>query len=147
MDPARDALLLTHAFATCFMTGLVWFVQLVHYPLMASAARDDDPTHYPRFQTQHMRRTTWIVAPVMLTELSCALAIPALGLAPNTLAIPALLLLALVWISTFALQVPAHSALERAFDPRAHTRLVALNWPRTLLWTARSALALLMLRA
>lgn len=147
MENAPDSILLLHAAATCFMTGLIWFVQLVHYPLMSRAHRPDTPDHYTLFQNEHMRRTTWIVAPLMLTELACALAIPAMDLAPRALAIPALLLLALVWISTFALQVPAHSRLQRAFDAKAHTTLVRANWPRTLLWTARAPLALLMLRA
>lgn len=29
------ALLITHAAATLWMTGLIWFVQVVHYPLFA----------------------------------------------------------------------------------------------------------------
>ena len=31
-----DVLLLVHAASTLFMAGVIWFVQVVHYPLMAS---------------------------------------------------------------------------------------------------------------
>jgi hypothetical protein len=38
-------LLLAHAAATLFMVGVIWFVQLVHYPLFAaSAGRVSPPT-------------------------------------------------------------------------------------------------------
>ena len=33
-----DLVLLVHLLATAFMTGLIWFVQLVHYPLMKEVA-------------------------------------------------------------------------------------------------------------
>ncbi len=148
MEHLRDPILLTHLFATSAMTGLIWFVQIVHYPLMSFAARaDNDSTHYPAFQAQHMRRTTFVVLPLMLTELACAIAIPLLDLAPKALAIPALTLLVLIWIATFTLQVPAHQTLEKAFNPKAHRSLVRTNWTRTALWTSRSVLAALMLTA
>ena len=43
MPPMPDAdvlLLLLHAAATLFMTGLIWFVQVVHYPLFARVGED-----------------------------------------------------------------------------------------------------------
>ncbi len=33
------AVLYLHAAATIFMTGLIWFVQVVHYPLFSEVAR------------------------------------------------------------------------------------------------------------
>ena len=32
-EEKREYLLLLHAAATCYMCGVIWFVQLVHYPL------------------------------------------------------------------------------------------------------------------
>jgi hypothetical protein len=51
---------------------------------------------------------------------------------------------ALVWLSTAFVQVPLHARLSAGFDTRAHRRLVATNWVRTLSWTARGLLALWM---
>jgi hypothetical protein len=33
-------ILLTQVFATLFVVGLIWFVQIVHYPLYAHVDRD-----------------------------------------------------------------------------------------------------------
>ena len=35
----KTTLLLIHAAATLYMAGLIWFVQLVHYPLMANVGK------------------------------------------------------------------------------------------------------------
>jgi hypothetical protein len=43
----RD-LLLVHGFATLYMTGLIWFVQLVHYPLFAQVGRHAHLSYHPR---------------------------------------------------------------------------------------------------
>lgn len=55
---------MAHAGATWFMTGLIWFVQIVHYPLMGAVPGDA----FRVYQELHQRRTTWIVGPVMLVE-------------------------------------------------------------------------------
>ncbi len=57
------------------------------------------------------------------------------------------LLLALVWFSTFLIQVPCHETLAVSFQAQVHRRLVATNWIRTVAWTLRGMLALAMLRA
>jgi hypothetical protein len=50
-----------------FMTGLIWFVQAVHYPLLTSFGADSTA-----YQSAHMRRTTQVVAAPMLAELNGA---------------------------------------------------------------------------
>jgi hypothetical protein len=66
-------LLLAHVAATLFMTGLIWFVQIVHYPLMSSVGRAE----WVEYERRHLRRTTAVVAPAMLIELGCALLLAA----------------------------------------------------------------------
>jgi hypothetical protein len=56
-------------------------------------------------------------------------------------------LLAVNWLSTFLVQVPLHARLGTGFDAAAHRRLVLSNSLRTLAWTGRGVLALVMLRA
>lgn len=51
------------------------------------------------------------------------------------------------WLSTALSQVPMHRRLEGGFDMVAHRRLVVGNWVRTVGWSMRGVLAILMLAA
>ncbi|MEM7581814.1 MAG: hypothetical protein AAF560_00415 [Acidobacteriota bacterium] len=130
-------LLTLHAAATLAMTGLIWFVQLVHYPLFTHAAAGD----FKGFASEHQQRTTWVVAPLMLTEAATATAIVA-GDAASWWAWTGMVLLVIIWLSTALVQVPLHSLLATGFDSQAAKRLVLSNWVRTLAWTARAGIAL-----
>jgi hypothetical protein len=134
-----NQLLLLHAGSTLMMTGLVWFVQLVHYPLFPFAALGN----FPAFERAHQRRTNWLVTPLMLTELATAVALFVSMRGPlSSLAGWGLALLAVIWISTAAIQVPLHRRLTRGFDDRFVALLVRSNWLRTSTWSARSVIAL-----
>ena len=125
------------------MCGVIWFVQLVHYPLFSAVGS----ASFVAYQQQHMRRTGWVVGPAMLLEGGAALALCLFnppGLSPLLLWI-SLGLLALVWLSTFAWQVPCHDALLKEFDAGRHAWLVRSNWLRTGLWMVRAVLALYIL--
>lgn len=144
MPTEISAIPLLHAFATVSMTGLIWFVQLVHYPMFARVGRET----FIEYEREHQQRTTWIVGPLMLLELATAvwLAVhPPVG-APAMVIWGGLTLLAVIWASTAFLQVPAHRALENGFDERHVRRLVSTNWIRTVAWTIRSVLALWLLQ-
>ena len=135
-------LLLLHAASTLAMTGLIWFVQLVHYPLFPHAASGD----FSDFARDHQRRTGWVVVPLMLTEATTA---TLLLVSPGS-SIAVWVgwgLLVSIWISTALVQVPLHGRLANGFDPRAARRLVSTNWWRTLAWTVRAGIALQLLSA
>jgi len=130
--------------ASClFMAGVIWVVQLVHYPAFPFVAKDQ----FSAFHTFHSARITWIVGPAMGVELVSA------GLL--CVAFPHSLLwwsnmtgVLLIWASTVFLSIPHHNALALGFSSAADS-LVHSNWPRTIIWTIRSialCLALLMLR-
>lgn len=144
-DLAIQTVVIAHAFATLAMCGLCWFVQVVHYPMFAEVG----PERFTGYESEHVRRTTWIVAPLMLTELATSglLVMAAMrgesGVSA-TFAWLGVALLALVWISTFGVQVPLHGRLQRSFDRRTVRMLVRSNWARTILWSARGVLALLL---
>jgi len=133
------ALLAGQVVATLALTGLAWFVQVVHYPLFACV----EPGSFAKYEREHTRRTTWIVAPLMIVEAVVASALLLLDAGPAT-ALGALLLVG-IWASTFFVQVPCHRVLERGWSASAHTRLVRSNWLRTALWTARSSIAVALL--
>lgn len=50
--------------STLFMVGLIWFVQIVHYPLFKSVGESE----FVEYQLQHQKLTTWVVAGPMLLE-------------------------------------------------------------------------------
>ena len=129
-----------HVAATWYMVGLIWFVQLVHYPMMDRAA---DFTEYERV---HCRRTTWAVGPAMLVEVSTLLIWA--YFAPELLQSPLFLglgvLVAIIWVSTACLQVPAHNRLSQGFEVRTHRWLVQSNWIRTVAWSLRGTGVLLL---
>lgn len=132
-------ILLAHAAATWFMTGLIWFVQIVHYPLFDRIGADETP----RYCLDNRRLTTFVVVPVMLFE--GAMAVALVWLLPASLELAAwtgVAMLMVLWGSTAVIHVPQHATLGKSFDASVHRRLVASNWLRTALWTARGVLAL-----
>lgn len=131
--------LLIHAAATWFMVGLIWFVQVVHYPLFAAVGEKG----WAEYSRRHQSLTTLVVGPTMLAEVVCAGVL--LAFSPGTLTIAGAVLLALVWGSTFFVQVPLHGRLGKGHDVAVVRTLVATNWARTLLWSARGVVALLLL--
>ena len=136
-------LLAVHLAATAAMTGLIWFVQVVHYPLFDLVGR----AQFVGYEAAHTRLTAWVVGPFMAVEGVSALlilAMPGEDLG-RLLPLVALGVLGVVHASTVFLQVPMHRALSLAYD-RAHTRrLVATNWIRAAGWSVRSVLAAAML--
>lgn len=136
-------LLLTHAGSTLLMTGVIWVIQLVHYPLFALVG----DRGYTDYQAQHMKRITWLVGPLMTLELCSSLQLFQVAPARHVqLTFVGLILLGAIWLSTATLQVPAHTKLTVAWDEEAHKRLVWSNWLRTALWSARALIALSLLR-
>ncbi len=144
LDQLTALIPMAHAGATWFMTGLIWFVQVVHYPLMGTV-----PAHaFPAYQQAHQRRTTWVVGPVMLLEASSALllvCLPRGEFSGTTLPWAGLMLLTVIWASTFAVQVPLHDRLTSGFDDFTWRWLVTSNWFRTTAWTVRGFIALALL--
>ncbi len=139
-----QTIVLVHVASTWMMVGVIWVMQLVHYPLFAYVGADT----YSTYQTLHMNRITWIVLPVMAIELVTAIALVA-GYVPAVspgLAWGGAGLLALVWILTGLVYAPLHGALSSGFDPQIHRWLVTSNWARTLAWSVRGALVLWMLK-
>jgi hypothetical protein len=132
-------LLLLLAFgATCFNTGLIWIIQLVHYPGFLKIGREG----YDAYQAFHMRSISWIVGPSMLLEaISTGLLLFYLKELPLTaLFYCSLFLLLTIWVNTAFFAVPAHNKLLSGYNVEAINNLVNVNWWRTFAWTARSIL-------
>jgi uncharacterized membrane protein len=133
-------LLTSHLVATLFMTGLIWFVQIVHYPLFAAVGE----AGFAAYEARHRDLTTWVVAPAMLVEaFSAAWLTRWLATSDQAwLVWSGMALVLVIWLTTACYSVPAHEVLSRGFDPIAHQRLVSTNWIRTAAWSIRAAIAM-----
>ena len=134
--------LYAHAAASTLLCGLIWTVQVVQYPLFRKAEAS-----FADFHAAHMARIGPLVGPLMLLEgATTMLLVLRPGNVPREAAWAGLGGLALVWLSTALLQVPAHRSLSRGFSAQLCDRLVATNWLRTVAWSVRAGLALWFLR-
>jgi hypothetical protein len=126
--------------STLYLLGLIWCIQVVHYPLMNRV----DSDRFCEFHRQHGLRITLVVVAPMLVELASAavLAVWVPKGVDSVLPAIGLVLVVVIWISTFAIQVPLHRRLACGFDTIAHRRLVNSNWLRTAAWSLRAVVVL-----
>ena len=138
-----DIALLANTAATCVMVGVIWFVQIVHYPLLSRFGS----AHSTQVAHEHQRRTGWVVGAPMAVEGVSTLAL--LANRPDGIAIylpwVGAVLLAVALGSTVLLSVPLHSRLALSHDEAVGRKLVLTNWPRTIAWSARSVICIAMI--
>ncbi len=127
-------LALVHLAATAYMTGIIWFVQTMHYPWFHKVPVEQ----FREYHAGYTARMGWVVGPVMLVELITGLMLVwtrgglVFGLNMAGMAV--------LWGSTFLLQVPCHHRLSGGYDAVTHERLVNTNWIRTVVWSIRLVL-------
>lgn len=134
----KEYLLLTHVFATWFMTGVIWVVQLMQYPSFQHFREAEFAAGHDRYRVRMAFLATFPMVVEAVTAI-CLLIYPPVGVTGLELW-TGLTLVAVIWISTFALQVPLHERLSGGHDFDAVGRLVSTNWIRTSAWSARSLL-------
>lgn len=119
------------------MMGLIWTIQLLHYPSFQFV----DENNFKDFHRFHNQKISFIVIPVMISELVTSgllwwnegyLSLNGIGF----------YLVLLIWVSTFLLSVPNHAKLSKGKDDVVITALVNTNWVRTMLWTVKAGLSL-----
>jgi hypothetical protein len=109
---------------------LIWMVQVIVYPAFAEIA----PDHFLRWHAGYTRAVTWIVAPLMLAQAALLAWLAVVRPSPRVLLAAGLV--AVAWVATFALAVPAHDTLQASgLDRMVIARLVTGNWVRTVAWT------------
>ena len=138
MNIETNSIVLMINFAsTLYMVGLIWFVQLVHYPLLKGVGNEG----FADYLNRHQRWTTFAVGPPMIAEAFSTMLLVWYPPPVNTaLILLGAGLLLIIWVSTALLQVPCHAKLERGFDEPTHRQLVLTNWIRTLCWSLRGLL-------
>lgn len=116
------------------MTGLIWLVQVVHYPSFHHV----DQAQFRQFSTFHTQNITYIVMPLMALELLSSLVVVIRN--PDALNLSVIALLAVIWLSTALLSVPCHNQLAHGYNAEVVDHLIRTNWIRTIAWTIKSAL-------
>ena len=126
-----ELLLEVNFISTSVMVGVIWVIQLLHYPSFHFI----NENKYIEFQHFHMQRISFIVVPVMLIELASALLLSYFFRSSLTIILLALLLG--IWGITFIFFTNMHQKLTNGFDPSIVDKLVKINWSRTALWSLR----------
>ena len=119
------------------MTGLIWLVQLIHYP----SYRYMSPDGFKSYQNFHTTTITFIVGPVMVIEILTGLAL-LFQEKMNLFSSLNFLGLILIWIVTAVWSVPKHGQLALGYNLSVIESLIKTNWVRTILWTLRSIVIL-----
>lgn len=125
-----------HIISSTLMAGVLWIVQLVHYPLFSYV----DINQFIEFHRQHSIRITYIVGPAMILQLVSATLLSfappcKLSELPNSYAYAFLILTVFVFLATALLAIPEHQKLAGGYLAHVHQRLVITNWVRTLAYS------------
>lgn len=130
-------LILLHACATFLLTGLIWVIQLVHYPMFQFL----DSQTYSRAMAFHQQRISIIVVPLMLFELLSAgyLAFIQWSSLAGFHSINMALLM-VIWVHTFGLMVPFHRKISTQCNNALLLKTVSHHWIRTAAWSIKSIL-------
>ena len=126
-------MLILHLTATSVMVGVIWVIQLVHYPSFHFV----ELKQYNTFQRFHMSRISYVVIPAMLAELFTLILILISMDQIDTLVLASAILLIFIWLMTAVFFSGVHQKLTLGYDQTVVDKLVKLNWGRTLLWTLR----------
>lgn len=127
-----ESIFLIHLLCCLVMTGLIWLIQMVHYPSFTFV----DEQVFHQFNLFHQKNISYIVMPLMLVELGSAFALSYFF--PGLIFYLNLGMNLLIFASTAFLSVPIHNQLLQTKSTELIRRLVVTNWPRTTLWTIRS---------
>jgi hypothetical protein len=139
------AVLLAQVVGSVGMFGVIWMIQLVHYPLMR-AIPDQAFVYY---EQQHTRLISFVVGPLMAVEGVCVLAVfffRPTGIPLWSTWVGGVLEAIAIGVTAFV-SAPAHGRLEAGPNGQLLDRLITTNWFRTAAWTCRAAISLFMLVA
>lgn len=109
---------------------LIWLVQLIIYPSFQYMSTDQLAVWHPKYSNL----ITLVVGPLMLAQV---------GLVGwdvlnrfSWLAVTSAVLVGLMWASTAFQAIPVHNAIAAGdASPETLSRLVSVNWVRTVGWT------------
>ncbi|MDZ7718626.1 MAG: hypothetical protein U5K72_07420 [Balneolaceae bacterium] len=125
---------IANIFCSFSLFGLIWCVQLVHYPFFLRS----DKTNFIEHIGFHKQRISIIVVPLMTIELATSGILVFEFQQFAGLNIFGLIVVILIWLVTFFVQVPIHNSLSDGYNESLVQKLIKTNWIRTVLWSAKS---------
>jgi len=134
-------ILLINIILSLIAVGLIWTIQLVHYPSMQFISKEK----FIDFHNFHSIRISLIAMPLMGLELITSFLL-LYNNNENSIQIfflVNLIIVLLIWLSTFMIQVPFHNILSKGKNSNIISKLTLSNWLRTFLWTVRSMLMIM----
>lgn len=135
------SILILNLFSSFFLCGLIWMVQLVHYPIFHGLSKKNFSSHI-QF---HKKRISVIVIPVMASELLTSAVLAGWSAEFKIIHITGLVFVTAIWLITFFVQVPIHNKLPDGYDQTLVQKLVLSNRYRTAFWTFKSILGIFLL--
>lgn len=136
------AVLVAQVVSTLWLAGMIWTIQVVHYPLFDLVGEE-----FVAYEAAHSARISFLLlgpwAVQGVTTAWVLLSRPA-GV-PWWMVLTAATFAAATVAVTVFVSVPQHDVLGGGFDVAAHATLVRTNWWRVVAWTGHAALAVWML--
>ena len=136
-------ILAANLISSFLLCGLIWTVQLVHYPMFHMLEKEKYGEHI----LFHGFRISLIVVPLMVIELVSSFSLAFFSSTDTILHMIGFLIVILIWLVTFFVQLPLHSKLTLGYNPETVNKLVSTNIIRTILWTMKAALGVYFLFA
>ncbi len=117
-----------------YLLSLVIITQFITYPSFLHI----DKRKFPEYHKKYVNKISFIVAPFMIIELLSLSFIAYLS--GEFLIIKSLILLLVIWLTTFIVMIPSHNKISSTFDEIEIKRLINFNWVRTILWFSKLSL-------
>jgi len=124
-----DTLYFIQIVCNSYLVSLVFMTQFITYPTFLHIDKDK----FSEYHRKYVNNISFIVAPVMLIELLTLSLIAYFS--SEFLIIKSLILLLVIWLTTFFIMIPSHNRISKSFNIKEIKSLINYNWIRTILWS------------
>ena len=124
-----DTLYFIQIVCNSYLVSLVFMTQFITYPTFLNIDKDK----FSDYHRKYVNNISFIVAPVMLIELLTLILIAYFS--KDFLIIKSLILLLVIWLTTFFIMIPSHNRISKSFNIKEIKSLINYNWIRTILWS------------
>lgn len=127
---------------SAFMVGVIWFVQIIQYPLLAKIGAES----FIDYHREYTKRAGYLLGPVMVFEMGIAVLLCFLSWNSSTFFwwLLNIGLVLAIWFVTFRVSVPDHEKLAQGASAGVIRHLVVTNWWRTFFWTLKMLIAIVL---
>ena len=126
-----DTLYFIQIVCNSYLVSLVFMTQFITYPTFLHIDKDK----FSEYHRKYVNNISFIVAPVMLIELLTLFLIAYFS--KDFLIIKSLILLLVIWLTTFFIMIPSHNRISKSFNKKEIISLINYNWVRTILWSLK----------